>query len=208
MIAHPVSQLVGAGVHEIMLTSSPADIGAFGRLLGSGRESGCSMTYRVQDQAAGISDALGLARSFTAGGKLVVILGDNIFGESIARHIDDFLAQKEGARVLLKEVPDPERFGVAEIDGGRIARIIEKPNLPLTNLAVVGVYMYDARVFDYLDQLSPSARGELEITDLNNLYARDRLLQFGIVDGWWVDAGTFESLAEANRLMEGSCTCS
>jgi len=170
-------------------------------LLGSGNEFNCELTYRVQDQAGGIAEALGLAQSFVGSSLLVVILGDNIFEHSIRPSVSRFIEQNQGARVLLKEVDDPSRFGVAEIAKNKIVHITEKPKDPKSSYAVTGVYMYDPTVFDFIKSLKPSDRGELEITDVNNFYAVNQKLEFDVVDGWWTDAGTFESLSHANQLL-------
>jgi len=202
MIFHPIEQLRGMGIGEILVVTGREHMGDVLNLLGSGADFGCSFTYRVQDQAGGIAEALGLARSFAGGDRVAVLLGDNIFQHPLKPHLDAFLRQERGARVMLKEVLDANRFGVAELLGGRITSIVEKPDLPGPAPAVVGAYLYDARVFDEIDRLVPSARGELEITDVNNAYAARGELDHGFIDGWWTDAGTFESLALANRLLE------
>lgn len=201
MIQYPIEQLTGAGIREIMIVTGREHMGDVVNLLGSGSEYGCEFTYRVQDRAGGIAEALGLARSFVGNGRMVVILGDNIFEKPLAASIKRFVDQKDGARVLLKEVDDPTRFGVAEVDGDRIVSIVEKPSQPKSNLAVVGAYMYDRAAFEFIDRLSPSARGELEITDVNNHYVESGSMRFDTVEGWWSDAGTFESLAHAGELV-------
>ena len=157
----------------------------------------------MQDEAGGIAQALGLAENFAGRDPCCVILGDNIFQESIAPYVKAFGEQGKGARLLLKQVHDPQRYGVAETDGVRVTRIVEKPKEPKSDLAVVGVYFYDAEVFSVIRTLKPSARGELEITDVNNHYLRAGALQFDTLQGWWTDAGTFESLAAANDLVLG-----
>jgi len=204
MIQYPIEQLTGAGIREIMIVTGREHMGDVVNMLGSGSEYGCEFTYRVQDRAGGIAEALGLARTFVGGGRMVVLLGDNIFEKPIAPAINRFLDQKEGARVLLKEVEDPTRFGVAEVEGNRIVSIQEKPAKPRGNLAVVGAYMYDSSAFGFIDGLTPSARGELEITDVNNHYVEAGTMRFDIVEGWWSDAGTFESLARAGELVSKS----
>lgn len=201
MIQYPIEQLTGAGICEIMIVTGREHMGDVVNLLGSGSEYGCEFTYRVQDRAGGIAEALGLARSFVGNGRMVVILGDNIFEKPLATSIKRFVDQKDGARVLLKEVDDPTRFGVAEVSGDRIVSIVEKPSQPKSNLAVVGAYMYDRAAFEFIDRLSPSARGELEITDVNNHYVESGSMRFDTVEGWWSDAGTFESLAHAGELV-------
>lgn len=201
MIWHPVRQLVLSGITDIMIITSTHHMGSVVNSLGSGQRFGCEFTYRVQEQAGGIAHALALARRFANGDRIVVLLGDNIFEYSIAPYVDEFRDQPHGARVLLKEVGDPERFGVAALDEQFILQIEEKPFEPRSNHAVVGCYMYDRRVFDIIDQTRPSARGELEITAVNNEYVTRGELQYSFVYGRWTDAGTFESLNEANTLL-------
>jgi glucose-1-phosphate thymidylyltransferase len=170
-------------------------------LLGSGKSFGCRFTYKVQDEAGGIAQALGLAENFSHGRPLVVILGDNIFQASLKSYAEKFMAQKTGARILLKQVPNPQRFGVAELSGDKIIHIEEKPAKPKSNYAVTGIYFYDATVFDIIRSLKPSTRGELEITHVNDAYIAKGKLAYDILDGWWTDAGTFESLVKANELV-------
>lgn len=201
MIWHPVKQLVGAGIEEIMVVTSTHHMGDVVNSLGSGRRFGCEFTYRVQEEAGGIAHALALAESFAANEKIVVLLGDNIFEYAIKPHVIAFHEQRNGARVLLKEVGDPERFGVAALDEKHVIEIEEKPKNPKSNFAVVGCYMYDNKVFDIIRDTHPSARGELEITTVNNVYIKLGWLQYGFVQGRWTDAGTFESLAEANAIL-------
>ncbi len=201
MIWHPVRQLVGAGIAEILVVTSTHHMGSVVQSLGSGKRFGCEFTYRVQEEAGGIAHALALAAAFSAGEPIVVLLGDNVFEYSIRPHVDDFRRQQNGARVLLKEVGDPERFGVAALDEKVIVSIEEKPARPRTNYAVVGCYMYDARVFEIIGRTAKSARGEYEITTVNNIYIADRQLEYGFVKGRWTDAGTFESFMEASRLL-------
>ena len=200
MIFHPVRKLVEAGINEILIVTGTDHMGDVVSLLGSGREFGCEFTYRVQDEAGGIAQALGLARRFGRGGRLAVILGDNIFEAKIVSFADAFRAQASGAKILLKEVPDPGRYGVAVTEGSRVVRIVEKPKNPPSALAVTGIYFYDESVFDIISTLRPSARGELEITDVNNAYIARGDMTFDILPGWWTDAGTFESLRHANEL--------
>ncbi len=201
MIQYPIEQLTNAGISDILVVTGREHMGDVVNLLGSGSEYQCDFTYRVQDRAGGIAEALGLARTFVGDGRMVVILGDNIFEKPLGPAIRKFLEQPDGARVLLKEVDDPTRFGVAEVAGDRIVGIEEKPAKPKSRLAVVGAYMYDRAAFDFIDQLSPSDRGELEITDVNNHYVEAGTMRFDVVDGWWSDAGTFESLAHVNDLL-------
>lgn len=201
MIWHPVKQLVGSGIKEIMVVTSTHHMGDVVNSLGSGRRFDCEFTYRVQEEAGGIAHALALAESFAANEKIIVLLGDNIFEYSIKPHVFAFHEQRNGARVLLKEVGDPERFGVAALDEKHVIEIEEKPKNPKSNFAVVGCYMYDNKVFDIIRDTHPSARGELEITTVNNVYIKLGWLQYGFVQGRWTDAGTFESLAEANGIL-------
>jgi glucose-1-phosphate thymidylyltransferase len=201
MIFHPVKKLVEAGIHEILIVTGTEHMGDVVGLLGSGKDFGCEFTYRVQDEAGGIAQALGLARRFGRGGRLAVILGDNIFERSIASFAQAYREQPSGAKVLVQEVDDPGRYGVAEIEGNRVVRIVEKPKQPKTRLAVTGIYFYDETVHDVIASLKPSARGELEITDVNNAYIARGDLTFDVLPGWWTDAGTFESLARANELL-------
>jgi len=170
-------------------------------LLGSGREFGCRFTYKVQDEAGGIAQALGLAENFANQQPLAVILGDNVFQGSLKGHAERFLTQEAGARLLLKQVSDPHRFGVAEIRDGQVLGIEEKPARPKSNYAIIGVYFYDAGVFDIIRTLKPSGRGELEITDVNNAYIRKGQLTYGVLEGWWTDAGTFDSLVRASDYV-------
>ncbi len=203
MIFHPIRKLLACGIRDVLVVTGTEHIGDVIRLLGSGAEFGCDFTYRVQDRAGGIAEALGLARHFVSGDRMVVVLGDNVFEDDIAPFVDRFAAQAAGARLLLKRVEDPERFGVAELVNGRIASIEEKPKRPKSDYCVTGIYMYDARVFDIVAGLRPSGRGELEISDVNNAYLAAGTLEHDVLDGWWTDAGTFESLARANRLIGG-----
>jgi glucose-1-phosphate thymidylyltransferase len=205
MIYYPIETLITAGIRDILIVTGGNHAGEFLRLIGNGKEFGLQhVNYTYQEGEGGIAEALGLARHFCEDEKMVVILGDNIIEKNILREVEKFEQQPRGARVILKEVPDPERFGVAELDGDRVKRIVEKPRKPKSNLAVVGIYFYDSRVFDFIDQLEPSGRGELEITDVNNMYLENEELRYGILDGWWTDAGTFESLLRANNLVAKS----
>ncbi len=202
MIFHPVKKLVEAGIREILIVTGTEHMGAVVGLLGSGKDMNCEFTYRVQDEAGGIAQALGLARRFGRGGRLAVILGDNIFENSIAPFADAFRKQPSGAKILVQEVDDPGRYGVAVTEGSRVTRIIEKPKQPPSRLAVTGIYFYDEEVHDIIAALRPSGRGELEITDVNNAYIERGDLTFDVLSGWWTDAGTFESLRTANDLLE------
>jgi glucose-1-phosphate thymidylyltransferase len=213
MIFHPVKKLVEAGITEILIVTGTDHMGDVVALLGSGKEFGCEFTYRVQDEAGGIAQALGLARRFGRGGRLAVILGDNIFESSIAPFAEAYRRQPRGAKVLLQEVHDPGRYGVAVTEGGeggqggiagKVVRIIEKPANPPSNLAVTGIYFYDTALHEIIAELKPSKRGELEITDVNNAYIARGELTFDVLPGWWTDAGTFESLKHATDLVEST----
>ncbi len=201
MIWHAVKQLIGSGIKEIMVITSTHHMGSVVNSLGSGERFGCEFTYRVQEEAGGIAHALALARVFSNDEKIVVLLADNIFEFSIAPYVNEFRAQKKGARVLLKEVGDPERFGIAALDEKLIISIEEKPNDPKSNHAVVGCYMYDSKVFDIISNIKPSQRGEIEITAVNNIYINQGELEYSFMHGRWTDAGTFDSLNEANMLL-------
>lgn len=203
MIVHPVRKLTRAGIRDILVVTGCEHMGDVVGLLGSGRDFDCEFTYRVQDRAGGIAQALSLGKDFARGDKLVVLLGDNIFQDELGMHCERFARQGRGARILLKQVPDPQRYGVAEIQGDSIISIEEKPQTPRSPYAVTGIYMYDDRVFDIVSQLRPSARGELEITDVNNAYIRRGELGFDILEGYWTDAGTHDSLRLANELVLG-----
>jgi len=198
MIYYPIEKLIGIGIEEILIVTGVEHMGDVVGLLGSGREFGCRFTYKVQDEAGGIAQALGLAENFANGGAIAVILGDNIFQANLKAHAQRFLAQGTGARLLLKQVSDPHRFGVAEIRDGKVLGIEEKPQSPKSDYAIIGVYFYDAGVFDIIRTLKPSGRGELEITDVNNAYLRKGQLACDVLDGWWTDAGTFDSLVRAS----------
>ncbi|MBW2147548.1 MAG: NTP transferase domain-containing protein [Deltaproteobacteria bacterium] len=202
MLFHPLRKLINAGIHEIMVITGVEHIGDIVGTLKSGRQFDAEFTYRVQEEAGGIAQALGLCEKFAAGEKCAVILGDNIFQDEFGEHVKDFEAMDEGAMLFLKKVMDPQRFGVAHIDGdGRVLGIEEKPKEPKSEYAVTGIYFYDPVCFDVIRNLRPSARGELEITDVNNHYIRGRKMVSRILKGWWTDAGTFESLTQASRLV-------
>jgi glucose-1-phosphate thymidylyltransferase len=202
MIYYPLESLARAGVKDILLVTGGNSAGDFLRLLGNGKEFGLNhLGYAYQEGEGGIADALALAKHFADGHKLVVILGDNIFEDDLTPYIQSFENQKKGARLLLKEVSDPERFGVAKLENKKIVEIIEKPKAPVSPYAVVGLYMYDTQVFDLIRPLKPSKRGELEITDVNNAYLRQGMLEYDILNGFWSDAGTFDSLYRAGRLI-------
>jgi glucose-1-phosphate thymidylyltransferase len=201
MIFHGVRQMAGAGLTEILVVTSTEHMGEIVSALGSGQEFGVNLTYRVQEQAQGIAHALALGETFSAGGPVAVLLGDNVFKESLAPVVQRFRAEPRGARVLLKRVSDAERYGVAALDEQQIVAIEEKPSVPKSDLAVIGFYQYDAAVFDVIRGITPSPRGELEITAVNNAYLARKQLGYDIYEGGWTDAGTFESYLYANQLM-------
>jgi glucose-1-phosphate thymidylyltransferase len=200
MIWHPVWKLKQAGIEEIAIVTGTEHMGAVVSSLGSGKDFGCRFTYKVQDEAGGIAQALALVENFAAGEPICVILGDNIFQDSLATEAKAFAAQGQGARILLKSVEDPQRFGVAEVKDGKVLGIEEKPKAPKSNLSVTGIYFYDGQVFDIIRHQKPSGRGEMEITDVNNAYIQRGQMSFGTFQGWWSDAGTYPSLAHANDL--------
>ncbi|MFH1389807.1 MAG: sugar phosphate nucleotidyltransferase [Candidatus Margulisiibacteriota bacterium] len=202
MIYHPIKKLVNAGIEEILIVTGVEHMGDIVNLLGSGREFGCRFTYKVQDEAGGIAQALGLAENFVGSDKMIVILGDNIFQDELSFFVEKYSKQTRGARILIKKVQDPQRFGVVELNGDKIVSIEEKPKRPKSNFAVTGIYFFDAEVFTIIKKLKPSGRGELEITDVNRAYAKRGGLGFDIISGWWSDAGTFESLERAAKMVE------
>jgi len=202
MIFYPIEMLVDAGIRDILIVTGGRNAGDFLRLLGNGKQFGLShLNYTYQEGEGGIAEALSLAEHFADGQKICVVLGDNLIEGSIRQAVEEFRRQERGARILLKEVPDAERFGVAEIEGDRIVRIEEKPKHPKSRYAVTGIYMYDDTVFDKIRRLVPSARGELEITDVNNMYIAEGAMTFSFLEGWWTDAGTFDSLLRAANLV-------
>lgn len=201
MIYHLIRQMRTAGIDDILVVTSTDHMGDVVRCLGSGEEFGCTLSYKVQEKAGGIAHALALAENFAGGSPICVILGDNIFEYSIAPYVEGFRKQQHGARVLLKHVGDPERYGVAALDEHQVIEIEEKPAQPKSSLAVVGLYLYDDQVFDIIRGIQPSARGEYEITSVNNAYIAQGQLQYDVCVGQWTDAGTFDSLAEANRIL-------
>ncbi len=201
MIYHPVKQLVGTGIKEILAVTSTDHMGDVVNLLGSGKDFGCEFTYRVQEEALGIAHALALAENFAAGQRVAVLLADNIFERSIKPYVERFKKQEKGARVLLKSVNDPKRFGIAALDESHVLSIEEKPKQPKSDYAVVGAYFYDSQLFDIIKGISLSERGEYEITSVNNEYIRLGQLEYDIVQGGWTDAGTFESWIEANEML-------
>lgn len=209
MIYYPIQTLVDAGIRDILIVTGGSNAGDFLRLLANGKEFGLThLDFTYQEGEGGIAEALSLAHHFADGQKLCVILGDNIIEKPITEAVEAFQRQERGARILLKEVDDAERFGVAEIADGRIIGIEEKPARPKSRYAVTGIYMYDETVFDKIRTLVPSGRGELEITDVNNAYIREGSMQFSFLDGWWTDAGTFESLLRACNLVAGNSSAS
>jgi glucose-1-phosphate thymidylyltransferase len=202
MVHYPIEALVTAGIRDVLIVTGGQFAGDFLQLMGNGKDLGLrELHYTYQEGEGGIADALRLAEDFADGGKLCVILGDNVVERTIRPAVEAYEAQPEGARILLKEVPDPQRFGVPVMDGDRIVRIEEKPAEPATPYAVTGIYFYDHRVFDFIGRLEPSARGELEISDVNNMYLEAGLLEWSVLDGWWTDAGTFASLLRASNLV-------
>ncbi|HAZ09712.1 MAG TPA: spore coat protein [Candidatus Omnitrophica bacterium] len=202
MIYYPIEVLVEAGIKDILIVTGGNHAGEFLRLLGNGSEFGLkAINYTYQKGEGGIAEALRLAQHFADNDKIVVILGDNLIEKSIKHYVDDFSKQPKGAKILLKKVDDPERFGVAEIKGSQIVKIVEKPKHPKSKYAVTGIYMYDKKVFDIIKTLKPSNRGELEITDVNNEYIKRGQMTFSILDGWWSDCGTHEALLRANNLV-------
>lgn len=202
MIYYPIQALVNAGIQDIMLVTGGNNAGDFLRLLGNGKEFGLRhLNYTYQEGEGGIADALRLAEHFADGEAICVILGDNIIERNIAHAAEAFRQQKIGAKILLKEVKDPQRFGVPVLEGERVLKIEEKPAHPRSAYAVTGLYFYDAQVFDIIKTLKPSGRGELEITDVNNAYINAGTLTWDLLDGWWTDAGTIESLHLANELV-------
>jgi glucose-1-phosphate thymidylyltransferase len=204
MIFYPILSLVEAGIEEILIVTGGNSAGDFLRLLGNGREFGLKhLDYTYQEGNGGIAEALSLAEHFADSEPICVILGDNIFEKTFKRSVDAYRAQSGGARVHLKAVDNPQRFGVATLDGDRVVRIDEKPKNPKSNYAVTGIYMYDSEAFRIIKTLKPSGRGELEITDVNNAYIEAGQMSYEVVDGWWSDAGTFDSLLRTNILVAG-----
>ena len=205
MIYYPIQTLVDAGIRDIMLVTGGRNSGDFLRLLANGKEFGLNhLNYTYQEGEGGIAEALGLCEHFADGHKVCVILGDNIIEQSIRGAVEAFRSQARGAKILLKEVTDAERFGVAEFSEDKIVAIEEKPARPKSNYAVTGVYLYDETVFNKIRVLEPSQRGELEITDVNNAYIQENTMTFAFLEGWWTDAGTFDSLLRASKLVAES----
>jgi glucose-1-phosphate thymidylyltransferase len=202
MIFYPLQALINAGIEEILIVTGGNHAGEFLRLLADGRELGLkSLNYTYQQGEGGIAAALSLAEHFADGGKICVVLGDNIIERNIQRAADRFRRQPSGGKLLLKKVPDPERFGVPQLRGEKVVKIIEKPKKPPSRFAVTGIYFYDGTVFDRVRKVKPSKRGELEITDVNNLFIESDDMTYEILRGWWTDAGTFESLHRASQLV-------
>jgi len=202
MIYYPIQTLINAGIDDILIVTGGNNAGDFLKLLGNGKEFGLKhMNYTYQEGEGGIAEALRLAEFFASGDKICVVLGDNVIEKNIRKAVENFRKQNVGAKILLKEVPDPQRFGVAELRGDRIARIEEKPKEPKSRYAVIGIYLFDQEVFNIIKTLKPSGRGELEITDVNNRYIEKGVMTWDILEGWWTDAGTFESLLRANQMV-------
>ncbi len=205
MIYYPIQTLVNAGIRDILIVTGGRNAGDFLRLLGNGRDFGLQhIDYTYQEGEGGIAEALGLAEHVAKGQRICVILGDNIIQRNIVGAVEDFRRQERGAKILLKKVPDPERFGVPELDGDAIVRIEEKPKEPKSGYAVTGIYMFDETVFDKIHKLNRSARGELEITDVNNQYIQEGSMTWSELEGWWTDAGTIDSLRRATNLVAES----
>jgi glucose-1-phosphate thymidylyltransferase len=202
MIFYPIQILINAGIHDILVVTGGNNAGEFLRLLGNGKDFGLAhINYTYQEGEGGIAQALRLAEYWAAGDRICVVLGDNIIENNIRKAVESYKKQGSGAKILLKEVPDPERFGVPLLDGDTVVKIEEKPKKPGSRYAVTGIYLYDGRVFEIIKTLTPSARGELEITDVNNAYIARAELTWDLLDGWWTDAGTFESLRRATNLV-------
>jgi glucose-1-phosphate thymidylyltransferase len=202
MIYYPIQCLINMGIEDILIVTGGENAGDFLKLLGNGKEFGLKhLNYTYQEGHGGIAEALGLAEHFADDGQICVVLGDNLIEKSLKGAADAFRRQKKGARILLKEVEDPTRFGVPVLEGKKVVKIIEKPKDPPSDLAVTGIYFYDATVFEFIANLEPSQRGELEITDVNNMYIDRGDMRFDILDGWWSDAGTFPSLLKASNLV-------
>jgi glucose-1-phosphate thymidylyltransferase len=205
MIYYPIEKFIEIGIKEIMIVTGTEHMGSVVSLLGSGKDFGCAFTYKVQDEAGGIAQALLLGENFAGGDSIAVILGDNIFEDGLGEMAQNYARkQKEtGARIALKQVSDPQRFGVATLSEERVTKIVEKPQEPESSWAVTGIYFYDSKVFDIIKKQKPSGRGEMEITDVNNAYIELGEMGYDFLKGWWTDAGTFESLKRANELLEG-----
>jgi len=203
MIYYPLQTLVNAGIEDIMVVTGGNNAGDFLRLLGNGKDFGLKwLRYAYQEGEGGIADALSLAEHFADGEPILVMLGDNVIEKSIIKEVAEFSRQESGAKILLKEVENPQDYGVAVVKEDQVVSIVEKPKDPPSNLAVIGIYMYDGRVFEYIKNIEPSARGELEITDVNNLYIANETMTYGVLDGWWADAGSsIENLSRVSRMV-------
>ncbi|HHT9158841.1 MAG: spore coat protein [Planctomycetes bacterium RIFCSPLOWO2_12_FULL_39_13] len=203
MIYYPINTLINAGIKDIMIVTGGNNAGEFLRLLGNGKQFGLKhISYTYQEGEGGIAEALSLAEEFADGDKIVVILGDNIIENNIIKQKEAFKTQKEGAKIIIKKVPHPEHFGVPELIKDKVVSIEEKPKKPKSEYAVIGIYMYDYRVFDVVRTLVPSERSELEITDVNNYYIKNGLMTYDTLDGWWIDAGSsHDNLAHATQLV-------
>jgi glucose-1-phosphate thymidylyltransferase len=203
MIYYPIQTLVNAGIDDIMIVTGGNNAGDFLRLLGNGKEFGLKeISYTYQEREGGIADALSLAEHFAEGDRILVMLGDNLIEKNIVQAVKSFAKQKTGAKILLKEVDNPQDYGVAVIEGDKVKKIIEKPKVPSSRYAVIGIYMYDPHVFEYIRKLKPSRRGELEVTDVNNFYIKDGTMTYDFLDGWWADAGSsIAGLIRVNQLV-------
>ncbi len=201
MIYQPIEKLTEVGIKEILIVTGTDHMGDVVNLLGSGKDFGCRFTYKVQDEAGGIAQALGLAENFAGDEPVVVILGDNIFEASLSKAVENYPGS--GAQILIQQVQDPHRYGVAELNGDNVISIEEKPQNPKTNYAVTGIYFYDSKVYECIKTLKPSGRGELEITDVNNFYIQQGKMKSSVLEGWWTDAGTPDSYKHANKLVQG-----
>lgn len=201
MIYYPIQTLKEAGITDILIITGGENVGDFLKLLGSGKDFGVNFTYKCQDGAGGVPVALSLAKDFVGNDKCIVILGDNVMEEPIKQHAEDFEKSNKGCKILLKEVPDPERFGIAEIKNGEVIGTYEKLKNPMSNLAVIGIYMFDKKCFEIIPDLKPSSRGEIEITHVINEYIKNNDISHGIIKGFWIDAGKLETLHEASKFM-------
>jgi len=201
MIFYPIETLKEAGITDIIIVTGGENMGDFIKLLGSGKDFGVNFTYKCQDGAGGVPVALGLAKDFVGDDKCVVVLGDNVMEESIKEYVEDFEKSGKGCKIMLKEVPDPKRFGIAEIKDGKVIGTCEKPENPVSNLCITGVYMFDKKCFDIIPKLKPSARGELEITHIMDEYIKNNDIDYGMIKGFWIDAGKLETLHEASKFM-------
>jgi len=202
MVYYPLQTLIDAGIKDILIVTGGEEVGDFLRLLGSGKDWGVRFTYRCQDGSGGIPVALGLAKEFVDDDKCVAILGDNVMERDIKKEVEEFANGSIGAKIFLQKVKDPERFGLAEVKGNKVVACYEKPENPTTDLAILGIYMFDKKVFDIIPKLKPSKRGELEIVDVLNHYIKNNDLGYSVLDGFWIDAGTFSALFKATQFVE------